>query len=164
MNWEPSFIWQDSNDRTMSPDFSSTPQDTSWEPWIHKDKQTNKQTNKKRSILNCNHFSFPKKLSFQRETWTCLMETSKTSNVIIFYFLWINITCHSLCSHGVRGHWGHTHSCSVDPTHSELVASVRLQTCYLGNKQASNLVLVKGGELWVVLGGFFCAGVNHNFG
>lgn len=35
MNWEPSFIWQDSNDRTMSPDFLSTSQDTSWEPSTH---------------------------------------------------------------------------------------------------------------------------------
>lgn len=82
------------------------------------------------------------------------------TNLTISY--WINVTCYSLGSNGVRGHWGHTHSCSVDPTHSEHVASALLQTCYLGNKQTrNNLLLVKGGELWFY---FFCTSLNHQFG
>lgn len=107
MNWEPSLIWQDSNDMTMSPDFSSTTQDTSWEPWIQTDEL--EFSNWRNIVLRLLYFSgFLSYLSaplptlilppalwkrahhsslarpcvhyvvcFQRETWWCQMENGQ---------------------------------------------------------------------------------------
>ncbi len=186
MNWEFSFTWQDSNDRTMSPDFSSTTQDNSWEPWIHRDRHT------KWSFVNCTHFSLQKKA--QKEycpdfyisagfyyicllpifisppalskrafdifplskgmCWWCLFQKLKMVTMTQISY-WANVTCHSLGSNGVRGHWGHTHSCRVDPTHSEHVASALHQTCYLGDKQTRKQPFV--GEVGYT-------SLNHQFG
>lgn len=56
----------------------------------------------------------------------------------------LTVTFHSLGSHGIRGHWRHTHSCSVDRTHSHNVAGAHLQACYLGNMQESRGAMIVG--------------------
>lgn len=119
MNWEPSFIWQDSNDRMMSPDFLSTTQDTSWAPW----RETNKQ--------NSADFGVCRIAAGHWRRW------HKSPD-----FTW-----HCSRSHGVRWHRGHSHACSINPAHSELVTITLIQTCYLGYKHENNLELVMGGAL-----------------